>query len=73
MNNYIIKYIIFSSFILSNLNACSVCYGDPDSPVTKGMNNGILFMLVLICCILVSIGFFMYSLYKKQKIHIKEL
>ncbi len=25
--------------------ACSVCFGDPSSPMTKGMNNAILFLL----------------------------
>jgi len=25
--------------------ACPVCYGDPNSPMVKGTNNGILFLL----------------------------
>lgn len=25
--------------------ACSVCFGDPNSPATAGMNNAILFLL----------------------------
>jgi hypothetical protein len=30
------------------LSACPTCYGDPSSPMTKGSNNAILFMLGVI-------------------------
>jgi hypothetical protein len=29
-------------------HACPTCYGDPSSPLTKGSNNAILFMLGVI-------------------------
>ena len=35
--------------------ACPVCFGNPDSPLTKGANNGILFLLGVVG--LVQIGF----------------
>ncbi|HVR43539.1 MAG TPA: hypothetical protein VMS56_08845 [Thermoanaerobaculia bacterium] len=35
--------------------ACGVCYGDADSPMTEGMNNGILFLLGIIG--VVQVGF----------------
>jgi hypothetical protein len=36
-------------------HACPTCYGDPDSPLTKGSDNAILFMLGVIG--FVQIGF----------------
>lgn len=35
--------------------ACPVCYGDPNSPMAKGMNNAIIFLLGLVG--VVQIGF----------------
>ena len=37
------------------LHACPTCYGDPSSPMTKGSNNAILFMLGIIG--FVQVGF----------------
>ena len=37
------------------LSACPTCYGDPNSPLTKGSDNAILFMLGVIG--VVQIGF----------------
>ena len=36
-------------------SACPTCYGDPGSPMTKGSNNAILFMLGIIG--FVQVGF----------------
>ena len=38
-----------------SVNACPVCFGNPDSPLTQGTSNGILFLLGVIG--LVQIGF----------------
>ncbi len=35
--------------------ACAVCYGAADSPMTKGMNNAILFLLSIVG--VVQVGF----------------
>ena len=53
-----ISILLLSGFIYP----CSVCYGDPDNPIVKGMNNGIFFLLVMITMILVTIGYFMYNM-----------
>ena len=42
-------------FIANAAMACPVCFGNPDSPLTKGANNGILFLLGIVG--LVQIGF----------------
>ena len=36
-------------------DACAVCYGAADSPLTQGVNNGILFLLGVIA--VVQVGF----------------
>ena len=43
-----IKILILLSIVFSSLNACAVCYGDPNSPMTHGMNMGILTLLFLL-------------------------
>ena len=37
------------------LHACPVCFGNPDSPMTKGTSNGVLFLLGIVG--LVQLGF----------------
>ena len=40
---------------LDPASACTVCLGDPESPMTQGVNNGIL---VLLACVgVVQVGF----------------
>ena len=36
-------------------SACAVCYGDPDSAMSQGMNNGILTLLAVVGA--VQVGF----------------
>lgn len=41
--------------------ACAVCFGAPDSAMTKGMAWGILSLLVVIMCVLATFAaFFIY-------------
>ena len=40
--------IILALFVAPALSACPTCYGDPNSPMTKGSDNAILFMLGVI-------------------------
>ncbi len=65
-----VNYIICLIFI-NIVYPCAVCYGNPDDPTIKGMNNGIFFMLMLICFLLMIIGYFMYNLYKREKLTMK--
>ena len=44
-----------------SLWACAACYGASDSPMAKGMNWGIMTLLVVIGCVLGGIvSFFVY-------------
>lgn len=45
--------------------ACAVCYGDVDSGMTQGMNNGILALLAVIAA--VQIGFVALFLSIRQR------
>ena len=41
--------------------ACTVCFGDPNSQMTKGMSFGIAALLLIITCVLCGVaGFFVY-------------
>ena len=60
-----INLILF--ILLSNLYACAVCYGDTNSPMSHGMNMGILTLLGVISFILFFVVFFIISIYLKTK------
>ena len=49
--------------------ACGVCYGDPNSPMTQGVNNGIIALLVVIGA--VQVGF--VALFWKWRQRTREL
>ena len=42
--------------MLSSIYPCAVCYGAPDHPVTQGMNNAVMFLLLTIIFVLSCIG-----------------
>lgn len=47
--------------------ACAVCFGDPASPMTQGMNSGILVLLALSGVVLGAMGLFFFYLFKRSK------
>ena len=55
--------IVFINF----LNACAVCYGAPDHPVTQGLNKAISFLLLTIIFVLSCIIYGMISIFKRSK------
>ena len=63
-----IKFVPFITiFVFNILNACAVCYGAPDHPVTQGLNKAILFLLGTIIFILSCIIYGIISLIKRNK------
>ena len=58
----------------ADASACAVCYGDPNSPLTKGMNAGVW---VLLGCILTLLtGFasmFLYWMSRSRRLSALEL
>ena len=55
----LVKYITIIILYSSVLFPCAVCYGNPESPMTHGMNMGVLtlmgFIIFILCVIVYSI------------------
>jgi len=74
-----INYLPFTCSFLLMLSvqqisvACSVCYGDPESPMIIGMNMGILTLLVFVAGIWASFAVFFLNLRKRAKVHANSL
>jgi hypothetical protein len=60
---------IFANEILNTPFAwgCAVCYGAVDSPLTQGLNFGILCLLTVLIFILSSFGAFFLNLRKRAR------
>ena len=61
------RLLILFIFIINFVFPCAVCYGDPNSPMSHGMNMGILTLLFVVIGILLIIVAFILSLYFKSK------
>jgi len=44
----VLHLLVIMFLVAQTAHACPTCYGDPNSPMTKGSNNAILFMLGVI-------------------------
>jgi len=51
----------------SILFACPVCYGAPGSPMTKGSNNGIMFLLGIIGFVQVGFVAMFWSFWRRAR------
>ena len=51
----------------SSLNACAVCFGAPDDPMTKGMQWGIASLLFILVPVLGGVGSFFVFLSRRGK------
>jgi hypothetical protein len=49
------------------LFACAVCYGNPEDPMSKGMNMGVLTLMAFIIFILSIIAYSIIALFLKSK------
>ena len=63
----LIRIFIILMTIVNFIFPCAVCYGDPNSPMSHGMNMGILTLLFVVVFILLVIAAFIISLYIKSK------
>ena len=48
-------------------NACPVCFGDPNSPMTKGTSNGVLFLLGIVGFVQAGFVALFYSFWRRAK------
>lgn len=49
---------MFTTFALwaNDAAACAVCFGDPDSALTKGAANGVIFLAAVVYLVLMAMG-----------------
>ncbi len=59
--------VLYILLLLSYIYPCAVCYGAPEHPVTQGMNNAIIFLLLTIVFVLSCIGGSILILIKRAK------
>ncbi|HEX7704939.1 MAG TPA: hypothetical protein VF701_00625 [Thermoanaerobaculia bacterium] len=51
----VVAAVIVCALVAVDVQACAVCFGSPDDPLVKGVNNGIWVLLGLVA--FVQIGF----------------
>ena len=51
----------------SALEACAVCFGEPDSPMTKGLRWGIASLVLILVPVLGGVGGFFIFLCRRGK------
>lgn len=47
--------------------ACSVCFGDPASPLVQGAKNGVIFLAVVIYAVLFTMAGIAFYWYRRAK------
>ena len=64
------QFVVIAVVLLlvpSILSACPVCYGAPNSPMTKSSNNAIIFMLGIIGFVQVGFVAMFWSFWRRAK------
>jgi hypothetical protein len=54
-------------FNLHSAIACAVCFGDPESPLTKGVIFGMLTLFAIVSCVLFCLGRFFWRFAKRSR------
>ena len=47
--------------------ACAVCFGDPDSPASKGLTVAVLFLVGVIVAVLAGVALFAVSMLRRNE------
>ena len=63
----LVKFITIIILFPGVLFPCAVCYGNPDSPMSHGMNMGVLTLLGFIGFILCMVLFSIFSIANRTK------
>jgi hypothetical protein len=69
-----VQYVIRTAVTLALIAApraalaCPVCFGQSDSPLAKGVNVGVLFLLGTITAVLIGFASFMIYLARRAKV-----
>ncbi len=65
-----VRFVVITVTLLlvpAILSACPVCYGSPDSPMTKSSNNAIVFMLGIVGFVQVGFIAMFWSFWRRAK------
>jgi len=62
---------MLTTLFASAASACPVCFGDPNSPMTKGASNGILFLLGIVGFVQLGFVALFFSFWRRAKAHRK--
>jgi hypothetical protein len=65
---WLILTALFVAFWPATTEACSVCFGDPDSDLTKGLNAGVLALLVVVTIVLSGFAAFFVFVAKRASL-----
>jgi hypothetical protein len=66
-NSQLALIVIAILLVPAVLSACPVCYGNPDSPMTKSSNNAILFMIGVIGFVQIGFIAMFWSFWRRAK------
>ncbi len=64
---FVVIAAVLSLLVPAILSACPVCYGAPNSPMTKSSNNAIIFMLGIIGFVQVGFVAMFWSFWRRAK------
>lgn len=63
-----IRLLLLTLLILPRTaSACAVCFGDPDSPLAKGLSWGVLSLLAVVLLVLGGIAAFFVHMAKRAR------
>ena len=66
-------FFVFAFLILPRIAlACPMCFGQSDSPLAKGANNGIFFMLGVVFLMLTAFATFFVYLSRRARLFERE-
>ncbi len=63
----IIVVLTLLVFSLRSAVACSVCYGEPDSPMSRGLTWGILALCVVVGAVLTGVAAFFVHVGRRSR------
>lgn len=56
MRRAVLAVVVLALAVPQIASACATCFGAPDAPMTKGMNNAILMLIGVVGLVYVGIG-----------------
>jgi hypothetical protein len=62
-----IVIVLLTLTIAQSLLACPVCFGDPNSPMTKGTNNAIWFLLSVVGVVQIGFVALFFTFWKRAR------